>query len=50
MGVDGIAGVEYRFTAPITLGFNIKPRFSFIGMRFTNFEFWDASFTFSLMI
>ena len=50
MGVDGIAGVEYRFTAPITLGFNIKPRFSFIGMRFTSFEFWDASLTFSLMI
>lgn len=50
MGIDGIMGMEYRFTAPVTLGLNIKPRFSFIGMRFTNLEFWDASLTFTFLI
>ena len=50
MGIDAIAGLEYRFTAPITLGINVKPRFSFIGMRFTNLEFWDAALTFSFLI
>ena len=50
MGIDTIVGLEYRFTAPITLGFDVKPRFSFLGMRFTRFEFWDASLTFSFLI
>ncbi|MDN5214530.1 hypothetical protein QQ020_20795 [Fulvivirgaceae bacterium BMA12] len=50
MGIDAIVGLEYRFTAPITLGFDVKPRFSFLGMRFTRFEFWDASLTFSFLI
>lgn len=50
MGIDAIAGLEYRFAAPITLGVNIKPRFSFIGMRFATFEFWDAAITFSFLI
>lgn len=50
MGIDAIAGLEYRFAAPITLAVNVKPRFSFIGMRFTNFEFWDAAITFSFLI
>jgi len=44
MGIDGIFGVEYRFlTAPLTLGLDIKPFFSFIGFRYTRTEFWDTS-------
>ena len=50
MGIDAIVGLEYRFTAPVTIGFDVKPRFSFLGMRFTRFEFWDASLTFSFLI
>ena len=44
MGIDAIVGVEYRFlTAPITIGLDIKPYFSFIGFRYTNQNFWDTS-------
>jgi len=42
--VDAILGLEYRFlTAPITIGLDIKPYFSFIGFRYTNSNFWDTS-------
>jgi hypothetical protein len=44
MGVDAIIGLEYRFlTAPITIGLDIKPYFTFIGFRYTKANFWDAS-------
>lgn len=44
MGVDAIVGIEYRFlTAPITIGLDIKPYFSFIGFRYTRTDFWDTS-------
>ncbi len=44
MGVDGIIGIEYRFlTAPITIGLDIKPYFTFIGFRYTDANFWDTS-------
>jgi len=44
MGIDAIMGLEYRFlTAPITIGLDLKPYFTFIGFRFTNAEFWDTS-------
>ena len=44
MGLDAIAGVEYRYlSAPVTIGFDIKPFFNFIGMRYTESFFWDAA-------
>ncbi len=44
MGIDVIMGVEYRFlTAPITIGLDLKPYFSFIGFRYTTADFWDTS-------
>ena len=44
MGIDVIIGVEYRFlTAPITIGLDIKPYFTFIGFRYTQSNFWDTS-------
>lgn len=46
MGVDAIIGMEYRFlTAPITIGLDLKPYFTFIGFRYTNANFWDTSFS-----
>lgn len=43
MGVDAIAGVEYRYlSVPMTIAFEIKPYFNFIGMRYTKSTFWDA--------
>ena len=44
MGIDLIVGIEYRFlTAPITIGLDIKPYFSYIGFRYTRSQFWDTS-------
>lgn len=44
MGIDAILGVEYRFlTAPITIGLDLKPYFTFIGFRYTDANFWDTS-------
>ena len=43
MGLDIIAGVEYRYLSiPMTIAFEVKPYFNFIGMRYTNSQFWDA--------
>ncbi len=43
MGVDLIAGVEYRYlSVPMTIAFELKPYFNFIGMRYTRSQFWDA--------
>ncbi|MEM9324837.1 MAG: hypothetical protein AAGA85_04250 [Bacteroidota bacterium] len=43
MGADAILGLEYRwFAVPMTIGFDIKPYFTFIGMRYTDLQFWDA--------
>lgn len=43
MDVTTILGVEYRWlAAPITIGVDIKPYFQFIGMRFSNTQFWDT--------
>lgn len=50
MGLESIFGMEYRFTAPITVGMNIKPRFSFIGMRYARLQFWDVSLNLSFLI
>ncbi|MEQ9468808.1 MAG: hypothetical protein RLN88_15470 [Ekhidna sp.] len=47
MGVDASLGIEYRWLeVPITLGFDIKPYFNFIGMRHTKARFWDAAISF----
>ena len=44
MGIDALIGMEYRFlTAPLTIGLDIKPYFSFIGYRYTRTDFWDTS-------
>ncbi len=46
MGLDIIAGVEYRYlSVPMTIAFEVKPYFNFIGMRYTNSKFWDAGFS-----
>ncbi len=47
MGVDAGLGIEYRWLeVPITLGFDLKPYFNFIGMRYTRTKFWDAAISF----
>ena len=44
MGADLYLGIEYRWLeVPVTLGFDIKPYFNFIGMRYTEAKFWDAA-------
>ncbi len=44
MGVNGIAGVEYRFLGiPFAVGLDVKPYLNFIGFRTTQFRFWDAA-------
>jgi len=44
MGVDAIAGVEYRiFSVPITVSLDIKPNFNFIGLRYTKAKFWNSA-------
>ena len=47
MGIDGNLGIEYRWLeVPITLGFDLRPYFNFIGMRHTRARFWDAGISF----
>ena len=47
MGVDGSLGIEYRWLeVPVTIGFDLKPYFNFIGMRHTRAKFWDAAISF----
>lgn len=44
MGVDVDLGVEYRWLeVPVTFGFDLKPYFNFIGMRYSRTKFWDAA-------
>lgn len=46
MGVNTVIGLEYRWLAvPMTIGADLKPFFEFIGMRETDFNFWDAAVT-----
>lgn len=46
MGIDAIAGIEYRmFSVPITLSFDIKPYFNYVGLRNLKADFWDSSIT-----
>lgn len=47
MGIDGNIGIEYRWLeVPITIGFDVKPIFNFIGMRHTRGQFWDSGISF----
>ena len=47
MGVDANLGIEYRWLeVPATFGFDLKPYFNFIGMRYTKAQFWDAAISF----
>lgn len=47
MGIDAILGIEYRWlSVPITIGFDIKPYFNYIGMRYTQARFWDSALSF----
>lgn len=47
MGADAILGIEYRWlSVPITVAFDLKPYFTFIGMRYTNGRFWDSAISF----
>lgn len=47
MGVDASLGIEYRWLEiPATFGFDVKPYFNFIGMRYTRARFWDAAISF----
>lgn len=47
MGVDGSIGVEYRWLeVPMTISFDLKPYFNFIGMRHTKAKFWDSAISF----
>ncbi|MEQ9402590.1 MAG: hypothetical protein RIM99_03300 [Cyclobacteriaceae bacterium] len=47
MGIDASLGIEYRWLeVPITIGFDIKPFFNFIGMRHTRAKFWDSGISF----
>ncbi len=47
MGVDAMIGLEYRWlSVPVTIGFDIKPYFNFIDLRYTRARFWDSALTF----
>ncbi|MEM1408821.1 MAG: hypothetical protein AAGG59_18700 [Bacteroidota bacterium] len=47
MGVNTIIGIEYRWLkVPLTVGLDIKPYLDFIGMRRTEFRFWDTAISF----
>lgn len=47
IGADAIVGLEYRWLSlPITVGFDVKPYFNYIGFRHMDANFWDASISF----
>ncbi|CAD5271352.1 MULTISPECIES: hypothetical protein [unclassified Imperialibacter] len=47
MGADFLIGVEYRWlAAPITVSFDVKPYFDYIGFRKTDSRFWDSAISF----
>lgn len=44
IGADAIVGIEYRWlTVPCTIGFDVKPYFNFIGLRYARYRFWDSA-------
>lgn len=47
IGADAIIGVEYRWLSlPMTITFDVKPYFNYIGMRYVDAQFWDAALSF----
>lgn len=47
MGADFLIGLEYRWlAAPLTISFDVKPYFDYIGMRKTDAKFWDSAISF----
>jgi len=47
MGVDASIGLEYRWLiVPMTIGFDLKPYFDFVGMQSTDLRFWDSAISF----
>ncbi len=47
MGLDAILGVEYRWlSVPITIGFDIKPAYNYVGLRYSRTQFWDSAISF----
>ncbi len=45
-GLDGLAGLEYIFyEAPVSIGFEVKPYFNFLGRDFFDVELFDFAFT-----
>lgn len=44
MGVDVILGIEYRMLiAPLTISFDVKPYFNYIGFEHLDGKFWDSA-------
>lgn len=47
MGIDAYLGVEYRWlSVPMTISFDVKPYFNYIGMRYGRAKFWDSALSF----
>jgi hypothetical protein len=47
IGADAMIGVEYRWLSlPMTITFDVKPYFNYIGMRYLDAQFWDAAVSF----
>ena len=47
MGIDAIVGIEYRWlSVPMTISFDVKPYFNYIGMRYGRAKFWDSALSF----
>ena len=47
IGVDGIAGLEYRiYEVPMTVGLEIQPVLDFYGLRYVDFEFFNFQVSF----
>jgi hypothetical protein len=46
VGLDGLAGLEYVFhQTPVSIGFEVKPYFDFLGRDFFDLELFDFAFT-----
>ena len=47
IGADAIVGIEYRWlSVPVTIGFDVKPFFNYIGFRHVRGNFWDSAISF----
>ncbi|MDH5610277.1 MAG: hypothetical protein OEY56_12445 [Cyclobacteriaceae bacterium] len=47
IGADLVLGLEYRWlSVPVSLGFDVKPYFNYMGMRYIDARFWDSAISF----